>query len=80
MQDGQFVETVKMLALLCMVGKAKGAGKGCAELLWQENKAASEFKCHVYYAVTERRQNVSIGSKVLHLLNQIILLCHISLL
>lgn len=28
MQDGQFVETVKMLALLCMVGKAKGAGKG----------------------------------------------------
>lgn len=28
---------VKMLALLCMVGKAKEAGKGCAELLWQEN-------------------------------------------
>lgn len=37
MQDKQFVETVEVLALLCVVGKAKGGGKGCAELLWQEN-------------------------------------------
>lgn len=29
-----------MLALLCMVGKAKGGGKGCAELLWQENMSS----------------------------------------
>ena len=32
-----FVEIVEMLALLCLAGKARGGGKGCAELLWQEN-------------------------------------------
>lgn len=32
-----FVEMVKMLALLCLAGKAKANGRGCAELLWQEH-------------------------------------------
>lgn len=40
MQDKQFVENVEMLALLCMVGKAKEVVKGCAELLWQENMSS----------------------------------------
>lgn len=40
MKIKQFVETVEMLVLLCMVGKAKGGGKGCAELLWQENTSS----------------------------------------
>lgn len=31
---------LEMLALFCMVGKAVGVGKGCPELMWQENMSS----------------------------------------
>lgn len=32
------MEIVEILALLYLAGKARGGGKGCAELLWQESR------------------------------------------